>query len=71
MNLDYTTRGEIKLDMRKYVKNMIDKFPVSIDKSQEVTSPATDNLFKVYGSNPMNNNIAELFHTTVGRRLFL
>ena len=28
MTLDYTTKVEVKVDMRKYVKNMIDKFQV-------------------------------------------
>ena len=44
--LDYTTKGEVKIDMRKYVKNMIDEFPINIEKSQAVTSPATKNLFE-------------------------
>ena len=42
--------------MRKYVKNIIDEFPVKIDKSQAVKIPETDNLFKVDRSNPLNKN---------------
>ena len=64
MALDYTTRGEVKMDMRKYVKNMIDKYPVNIDKSQAVTRPSTDNVFKVDGSKPLNKSKAGLFHRT-------
>ena len=44
------------MDMRKYVKYTIDKFPIKIEKSQAVASPETDNLFKVDGSNPLNKN---------------
>ena len=42
--------------MRKYVKNMIDGFPINIEKSQEVTIPETENIFKVDGTNTLNNN---------------
>ena len=71
MALDYTTRGEVNMDMRKYVKNMIDKYPVNIDKSQAVTRPSTDNVFKVDGSKPLNNNKVEFFHTNVSKDLLL
>ena len=30
MTLDYTTKGEVKIDMQKYVKNTIDEFPINI-----------------------------------------
>ena len=30
MILDYTTKGELNVDMQKYVKKMIDEFPVDI-----------------------------------------
>ena len=30
MTLDYTTRGEVKIDMQKYVKDMIDEFLMKI-----------------------------------------
>ena len=33
MNLDYTTKGEVKFDMQKYEKNMIDEFTIRIGKS--------------------------------------
>ena len=56
MTSDYTTEGEVKIDMRKYVKNMIDGFPINIEKSQEVTIPETENIFKVDGTNTLNNN---------------
>ena len=53
MDLDYTTKGEVKIDTQKYVKNMIDNFPINIKKSQAVASPATKYIFKVDGSNPL------------------
>ena len=71
MTLDYTTKGEVKTDMWKYVKTMIDEFTINIEKYQAVTSPETKNLLKVDVINPLNKNQAGLFHTTVARGLFL
>ena len=31
--LYYTTKGEENIDMQKYVKNMIDEFPIKIEKA--------------------------------------
>ena len=52
MTLDYTKRGEVQ----KYMKNMTDGFPVKTGKSKAVTSPSTDNIFKVDGINPLKKN---------------
>ena len=45
-NLYYTTKGEVKIDTRKYVKNMIDELTIKIEKYQAVSSPETENIFK-------------------------
>ena len=71
MTLDYTTKREENMDMRNYVKNMIDEFPVKNQKFQAVTIPATDDLFKMYRGNPPNRNKLELYHTPVDRGLLL
>ena len=42
--------------MQKYVKNMIDEFPINIKKYQAVTISETENLFKVNESKTMNKN---------------
>ena len=47
------------------LKKIIDEFTVNIEKYQSVTSPETENLFNMEGSNPLNKNKAELFHTSV------
>ena len=33
ITLYYTTRGEVNIDMRNYVKNMIDEFTIRIEKA--------------------------------------
>ena len=50
---------------------MNDEFLINIKTFQAVEIPATENLFKVDGSKPLNKNKAELFHKTVDRGLFL
>ena len=40
---------------------MVDGFPVNIDKSQAVTSPATEKIFKADRSKPLNNCKAGFF----------
>ena len=71
MTLDYTKRGEVKIEMKQYVQNMLDTFPIKFKDGDAVNTPAADNLFKVDGSKPLEKNQAELFHTTVAKALFL
>ena len=35
MNLYYTTKGEVKMDMQKYVKKMIHEFPINIKNPRQ------------------------------------
>ena len=58
MTFYYNTRGEENIDMRNYVENIIDEFTVNINKSQAVTIPSTDNLFKMDRRKPLKNNEA-------------
>ena len=71
MTLDYNTKGKLKIDMRKYVKNMSDEFPRNTKKSQAVTNPVTKIVLKVDVSNTLNKNIAEFFDTAVARGILL
>ena len=57
--------------MRKYVKNMIDEFPVNIEKYQAVNIIATEKLFKVDGIKTTEKNKRYIFHRTGARGLFL
>ena len=50
---------------------MIDEFLLKTKQSQEVTIPATKNIFKVDGIILLDKNKAELFHTTVAIGLLL
>ena len=67
---DYNTRVEVNIDMTKYVVNSISVYPLNIDKYEVVTTLASNNLFKVDGSNPLKMKKRD-FHTTLARGLLL
>ena len=45
MDLDYSTKGEVKIGMIKYLQNVEDKFPEPILGTAK--SPAGEHLFQV------------------------
>jgi hypothetical protein len=45
MELDYRKQGELKINMTKYVKNMLNNFPVKLGKKDAAKTPAGDILF--------------------------
>jgi hypothetical protein len=46
MKLDYTTPGQVTIDMVDYVELMVSFFPINLEKPK-VSSPWTDKLFVV------------------------
>jgi hypothetical protein len=64
MILDFSTPGALKLDMKYYIRNMIEEFPYKIKSIK--TTPWTEKLFKV---NNESKNVDEerraIFHTFV------
>ena len=69
MLLDYSTPGEVKIDMTDYVKDMIDEFPVKLKGI--AASPATEKLFNVDQGKKLGSLKAEAFHTFAAKALFL
>jgi hypothetical protein len=71
MRLDYTTQGQVTIDMVDYVQSMVEFFPEALEKPK-VASPWTENLFSVNPNSPrLDKKKAELFHTMVAKALFL
>lgn len=69
MKLDFTTPGKLKVDMKDYVKGMIEEFPEQIENS---SYPWNDNLFKVdEKASKLSKQKHEIFHTFVAKGLFL
>ena len=69
MNLDYSEKNKLKIDMQYYIKNMIEEFPNEI-KTQKV--PWNDKLFKVNESvKKLDETRKATFHTFVMKAMFL
>ena len=67
--LDYSTPGCIKVDMQKYVLDMIATFPIAINKS--AATPASQHLFEVRDDcKKLDDKHANLFHTITAKGLF-
>ena len=71
MHLDYSVDGEVRIDMRDYINQMVDEFPVKLDKNDTATTPANDNLFNVDKSKPLDKTRKETFHAWVAKGLFV
>jgi hypothetical protein len=47
IKLDYRKQGELKVNMTKYIDNMLNNFPEKLRKKDVAKTPARDNLFKI------------------------
>ena len=64
-------KGDVKIDMVKYVENMLEDYYVPLKKTDTAFTPAGDNLLNKGQSKKLEKKKAEQFHTTVARGLFL
>jgi hypothetical protein len=71
MELDYRKRGELKINMTKYVENMLNNFPVQLGKKDDAKTPAADSLFNLGTGAKLDTKRSEIFHTFVAKGLFL
>jgi hypothetical protein len=71
MELDYRKRGELKINMTKYVENMLNNFPVKLGKKDMAKTPAGDNLFNLGTGAKLDTKRLEIFHTFMAKGLFL
>ena len=69
MVVDFNEEEVVKIDMVKYVENMVKDFPTKITKTSK--TPATDNLLDVGTGKVLVGEQAEAFHTMVAKGLFL
>jgi hypothetical protein len=71
VKLDYQKQGELKINIAKYVENMLNKFPVKLGKKDVAKTPAGDNLFNLGTGAKLDTKRAEIFHTFVAKGFFL
>jgi len=70
MMLDYTEKGKVKINMTKYIKEMIEDAPMVIKENDKATTPATDKLFEESKGKSLNLKLCEGYHRTVAKGLF-
>ena len=44
MKLDFLVRGKLKVDMRDYVKEMLESFPITLGKNDVAFTPASEDF---------------------------
>jgi hypothetical protein len=71
MELDYQKQGVLKVNMTKFVENMINKFPVKLGKKDVAKTPAGDNLFNLGTGAKLDMKKSEIFHTFMAKGIFL
>ena len=73
MTLDYTTKGKVRIDMKDYIRKILNDVEHLTDgwEGKAITS-ATENLFKIsYDSKKLSKPEADSFHHVVAQLLFL
>ena len=71
MTLDFSVKGKVKIDMRKYVANMLESFRESFELTTTADTPAAGNLFEAGSGEELDREQREMFHTFVAKCLFL
>ena len=72
--LDDSEDGKVKIDMKDYVKKMLEDFPYmdQVEKLKRVSTPAAEHLFNVdEKAEKLPEELKEEFHTAVAKGLFL
>ena len=71
MKLIFQEGGELEADMKRYVKDMLEEFPVALKKGKTAMTPATSDLFNVGKGKMLNDDQQEVFHRFVAKGLFM
>lgn len=64
MAQDYTEKGIVKLDMQRYIQDMLEEFPEDL-KGDTSQTPGADNVYRQDNSKRLGPTRAETFHTFV------
>ena len=73
MEMDYSQPGKLKINMTKYIEGVIENFKYNDEiQAKKAATPAADHLLKVNdNAKKLDYKIAEEFHTTVAKCLFV
>ena len=71
MTLNFEEKGAVKIEMAKYVEEMLKSFPIQFSDKQVAYTPAGDRMFDQGTGKTLEDKRKEVFHTTVAKGLFL
>ena len=71
MTLNFEEKGAVKIEMAKYVEEMLKSFPIQFSDKQVASTPAGDRIFDQGTGKTLEDKRKEVFHTTVAKGLFL
>ena len=71
MTFDFSIPNTVKVNMKDYVANMLDEFPIHLTKDDVAPTPAAADLFAQPQSVPLSKDQAESYHTFVAKGLYL
>ena len=69
MYFDFSEKGRVQVDMKYYIDNMLEDFPMNITKTSK--TPAGERLLEKGSGALLDKERKEIFHTTVARGLFM
>ena len=71
LTFDFRTKGKVRIDMRKYMRKIIEDFKKKYVLNDKATSPAANDLFSNNEKSPkIDKEMKEDFHTFVAKGLF-
>ena len=70
MTLNYCMRGKVKINMEKYLKEMVDEFPQGLRTSDTAATLASESLFEMSTGNHLSLSKSEALHHTIMKGLF-
>ena len=71
MKFKYGKNQELTIDMKDYVKEMLDEFPTKFTKNDTAVNPGSTGLFDEGNTRKLDEKQADLFHSIVAKALFL
>ena len=72
MTLDFTIKGQVKITMIPYVKEIVELFKKHDDSDRHANTPAAEHLFQINEqATPLSQHQATVFHNFVVKCLFL
>ena len=71
MNLIFHKTGELEVDMKDYVKEMLEDFPMKLAANDTAVTPSSEKMCAMKEAKPISQEKKEQFHQSVIKGLFL